>query len=159
MLDIQLSNEQTQHAVDEERLIAGVRTVLEGEGIRAATVSVAIVDDATIHRLNREFLHHDYATDVLSFVLEQNERQLEGEIVASADTAAAAAARAGWSVADELLLYVVHGTLHLVGYDDVGQESLAEMRDRERRYLAIFGIRPRHDDEFGVSAILAHRRE
>jgi probable rRNA maturation factor len=146
MIDIQFSNEQPYYSVDEQRLIAAVRAILEGERIQSATISLAIVDDPTIHRLNREYLNHDCPTDVLSFVLEQNESHLEGEVVVSADTAVTAAGRFGWSVADELLLYVVHGTLHLVGYDDLQQKPLAEMRVRERHYLASYGLVPRYDD-------------
>ena len=54
---------------------------------------------------------------------------------------------AGWSLADELLLYVIHGTLHLVGCDDGTDEQRAEMRQRERACLAQFGIEGRYDED------------
>ncbi|MEX2141345.1 MAG: rRNA maturation RNase YbeY [Pirellulales bacterium] len=145
MLHIAITNQQTQ-AVDEDRLRRAVRAILEEEGLRSATVSVAIVDDATIHRLNRVYLQHDIPTDVLSFVLDRTETSLDGEVIVSADTAAAKAARFGWTMADELLLYVIHGTLHLADYDDQEPQALAEMRARERHYLASFGLNPRYDD-------------
>ena len=66
-------------------------------------------------------------------------------MIASAETAAEVAAQFGWTVDDELLLYVVHGTLHLVGYDDSDSESLAEMRAQERRYLGRFGLAPQYE--------------
>ena len=83
-----------------------------------ARISVAVVDDATIAVLNRQFLRHEGPTDVLSFLLEQDEDGLEGEVVVSAETARRTAPRFGWSEGEELLLYVIHGTLHLAGYDD-----------------------------------------
>jgi probable rRNA maturation factor len=145
MYDIAIANEQALHAVDEDRLRAAVRKVLDDHGIRSASVSIAIVDDATIERLNQQYLKHTGPTDVLSFVLEASEGRLEGEIIASAETAAASAARFGWDVADELLLYVIHGALHLVGYDDANDESLAAMRKSERLYLSHFGLTPQYE--------------
>ena len=84
----------------------------------SARLSLAVVDDPTIHELNRRHLNHDWPTDVLSFVLEERDGHLEGEVILSADTAAAAATEVGWPAAAEQLLYVIHGMLHLVGYRD-----------------------------------------
>ncbi len=144
MIEVHLSDEQTSLAIDPERIQSVVERILQDAGIRQAEISLAIVDDPTIHRLNREFLAHDYPTDVLSFVLEREGDRLEGEVIASADTAIASAGRFGWQPADELLLYVIHGTLHLVGYDDLAPEPLAEMRQAERGYLSQFGLQPRY---------------
>jgi probable rRNA maturation factor len=122
-----------------------VRHVLEAEGWQDAEVSLAVVDDPTIHELNRRYLGHDYPTDVLSFLLsDDGARRLEGEVVVSADTAARSAEQFGWTAGDELLLYVIHGTLHLAGYDDQSPDDLARMRDRERTHLAAFGLQPRY---------------
>lgn len=143
---VAVNNSQERLPIDRRRLIAAVRAILAGEGLARGEVSVAVVDDPTIHRLNRQFLAHDYPTDVLSFVLEEAEepRSLEGEVIVSADTAIQTAAAFGWDPGDELLLYVIHGTLHLTGYDDLEPELQAEMRDRERHYLAKFGLTPRY---------------
>ena len=73
---------------------------------------------------------------MLSFVLERGEGFLDGEVVVSAETALRTAPRFGWSAAEELLLYVIHGTLHLAGYDDATPEQQAAMRGRETEYLA-----------------------
>ena len=67
---------------------------------------------------------------MLSFVLESSNGCLEGEVIVSADRAAAVAPKYGWSAADELLLYVIHGTLHLVGYDDVTPAKRAAMPEK-----------------------------
>jgi len=149
MIEIELSNQQDAYPADEPRLVEAARRILRDEGIRDAVVSIAIVDDATIHELNRRYLQHDYATDVLSFVLQRENTRLEGEVIISADTAEANGVRFGWSRDDELLLYVVHGTLHLVGYDDRSAEDQCLMRERERHYLGCFGLDARYDDASG----------
>lgn len=123
------------------RLAQAVRTVLSGEGIRLAEVSVAVVDDPTIHELNRRHLGHDWPTDALSFLLDPGP-PLEGEIVVSWDTAARAAAELDVAAGDELLLYVVHAALHLAGWEDSTPEERAAMRGREICFLRQLGCAP-----------------
>ncbi len=146
MLEIDLNNQQTRHAIDSDRLIEAGRRVLHGQGVRLGSLSIAVVEDATIHELNRRYLQHDYPTDVLSFLLEESPGQVVGEVVVSADTAAERCGEFGWTVHDELLLYVVHGVLHLVGFDDGTAAQRAAMRARERFYLSELGLSPRNDD-------------
>jgi probable rRNA maturation factor len=146
MIDVSIANEQSLVAVDEQRLREAVLRILTEEGFSRGAISLAIVDDAAIRPLNARYLGHDDATDVLSFVLEADQSSLEGEVVVSAETAVAVAARFGWEAEDELLLYVVHGTLHLAGYDDTSPERRAEMRLREQHHLAQFGLQPHYDD-------------
>jgi len=143
VIPIEVTNEQSRVPVDEERLRAAVSAVLtDAFALPPArgNISIAVVDDATIHELNRRFLAHDYPTDVLSFLLEEGGNLIEGEIIVSADTAATAAAKFGWSAENELLLYVIHGALHLVGYDDQSPADAALMRAQEARHLARFGL-------------------
>ncbi|NLF68435.1 MAG: rRNA maturation RNase YbeY [Candidatus Anammoximicrobium sp.] len=135
MLEIELANRQTRHPIDADRLVAAARLVLEQEGITQATLSIAVVGDRAIRQLNRRYLQHDYATDVISFLFGSGAGSLEGEIVVSADTAATQAPQYGLSPQDELLLYVLHGTLHLVGYDDTTPPARRKMQARQRRYL------------------------
>jgi probable rRNA maturation factor len=132
---------QVDAPCDEARVEAAVLAALAGSEYAEGSISVAIVDDATIHGLNRQFLEHDYETDVLSFVLEDSPPRLEGEIVLSRDTAQRCAVEAGWTADDELLLYVVHGALHLAGYDDHDAADNAKMRAREAAILDRLGIR------------------
>lgn len=140
MIEIEITNEQSRLPIDADRLRAAVEGVMLGQGVTRAVISVAVVDDPSIHTLNARYLQHDYPTDVLSFVLEEGGDFVEGEIIVSADTAETSAARYGWEPADELLLYVIHGALHLTGLDDHEPEDVAEMRRQEARYLAPFGL-------------------
>jgi len=135
MLEIEVANRQNRHPIDADRLVTAARLVLEAEGISRATLSIAVVSDRAIRQLNRRYLQHDYATDVISFLLDSGTGWLSGEIVVSADTAATQAPQYGLSPEDELLLYVIHGTLHLVGFDDTTSAARRKMRARQRRYL------------------------
>ncbi|QEG34293.1 rRNA maturation RNase YbeY [Bythopirellula goksoeyrii] len=135
-----VANEQSSLAIDEARLVTAVEAVLADSSYPTASISIAVVDDPTIHALNVEFLNHDYSTDVLSFVLEDSRGCLEGELIVSTDTAIREAAEAGWSSQDELLLYAVHGALHLVGYCDKQSNTQAEMLSAELKYLRRLGI-------------------
>jgi probable rRNA maturation factor len=145
--NIEVANEQQTQAIDEQRLKLGAQRVLEQSAIAAADISIAVVDDSRMHDLNRQYLEHDYPTDVLSFVLEfdADEQSLDGEVIVSADYAAREAARYGWTVNDELLLYVLHGCLHLVGHDDMTPAAKQAMREAEARLLGDFGLVHRYD--------------
>jgi probable rRNA maturation factor len=137
---VSLANQQSTHDVDVPRLVDAARRVLAGSRFTAATISLAVVDDPTIHDLNRQFLEHDWPTDVLSFVLDTANGRLNGEVILSADTAANIASEGKWPAADEQLLYVIHGMLHLIGMDDVAEAEAAKMRAAERYYLQECGV-------------------
>jgi probable rRNA maturation factor len=138
--ELSLANQQSAHAVDEPRLLAAARRVVQDSPYTSAAISLAVVDDPTIHALNCRFLGHDYPTDVLSFVLDQRDGHLEGEVIVSADTAAAAAVEWGWPAADEQLLYVIHGLLHLIGHRDKTPADAQRMRAAEEQHLRRSGV-------------------
>jgi probable rRNA maturation factor len=139
-LKVEIADEQDAHVVTYERLIAAVKQILSDAGYSNGEVSIAIVNDKAMHELNRQYLQHDYPTDVLSFVLEEDETRLIGQLIVSADYAAREAPTFGWTTDDELLLYTIHGALHLVGYDDLEPDLKAEMREQEVAYLSHFGL-------------------
>jgi probable rRNA maturation factor len=171
--EITISDQQSHLAVQPDRLREAIDRILAEEGVPTAEISLALVDDAAIRRVNREFLNHDYSTDVISFLLSQprdldrgdplgsdhpdspacteapaipvdrrSDGHLEGELVVSAETAIREAPTHGWAPEDELLLYVVHGLLHLCGYDDLTDAARPIMRRRERQVLAYWRLTP-----------------
>ena len=144
-ITVEVANEQSLVDLDEQRLRDAVTMILEDAEVRSGTISVAVVDDATIARLHDEYLGDGDPTDVMSFLLERDEDRIEGQVVASAETAVAAADGYGWPAGHELLLYVIHGTLHLVGYGDATPEEKAEMRRQEEFYLARVGVQGRSE--------------
>jgi probable rRNA maturation factor len=141
VITVDIANNQNGLPLDEDLLRQAVRIVLEGAGVEEARISLAVVDDPIIARLNERFLDHAGPTDVLSFVLEQGPNILEGEVVISAETAKRVAPDYKCSAEEELLLYVIHGTLHLVGYDDATAAQRNRMRRRERAVMKELDLR------------------
>lgn len=135
MIQIAIANKQQCLKIDRRLIRRAVRQVLQDHGIAEALISVAVVDDATIAGLHGRYLGDPEPTDVLSFLLEQSPGRLEGEVIVSAQTAAAVAPRYRSRPDVELLRYVIHGTLHLVGHDDATKAERLRMRARERHYL------------------------
>lgn len=98
-------------------------------------LSLVFVDDAKIQKINREFLDHDWPTDVIAFDLGDEGPGPSGEIYVSVDTARREAKERGIEPAAEMLFYCVHGTLHLLGYDDHDVASRRRMHRRQREIL------------------------
>lgn len=158
--EVEIDDSQKVLKVDHRRLVDVVRSVLAAEKCVSATISIAIVDNETIHDLNVRYLQHDYPTDVLSFLLEEEldvdslpipkgaprgcGKRIEGEIVLSSEMAKQMATKYRWRPLDEVTLYVVHGLLHLCGYDDMTQKKQALMQQREREVLADWGLSPHY---------------
>jgi len=141
MIKISIACPQEAVVIDRARLKHTVRTVLEGEEVTDAIISLAVVDNPTIHVLNKRYLDHDEPTDVLSFPLtDPGDKKLQGELVLGAEVARDQAAQRGHDVLAELDLYVIHGLLHLCGYDDKTPKKATVMRQQERRYLAALGL-------------------
>ncbi len=139
-IEIEISDTQGHLRVVPDDLAALARSVLAAEGRRHASISIALVDQAAIHAINREHLGHDWPTDVISFDLsEPGDPVLAGELVVSAEMAAITAANLGVEPGDELALYVVHGILHICGYDDMNEADVAAMRRREDELLRAVG--------------------
>lgn len=141
MISISIKNQQELVEPDFAALKAAATLVLEGEGVSSGKVTVALFDDATIHALNKRHLNHDEPTDVLCFAYsEPKARKVEADIAVGAGVAKAAAEERGHDVQAELCLYVIHGCLHLRGYEDKTDEGAAEMRRKEGIYLKKLGL-------------------
>ncbi|MDR3181673.1 MAG: rRNA maturation RNase YbeY [Planctomycetaceae bacterium] len=143
---IEVLNEQDILEADTVRIRAVCEKILEDFHIRSGHLNVVLVDSDTIHRYNADFLQHDYPTDVISFPMEyrQSDGHLEGEVLACSEVAQDRAKEFGWKPHEELLLYVVHGLLHLVGFDDKTEELQETMRQKEREYLSFAGVEMPH---------------
>lgn len=151
MYEIEVANQQQCLTIDEQIVRDIVRQTLEAEQVAAASISVAIVSNAKIHELNRQYLDHDYETDVLSFLLEESfddvrldvprgsGRSIDGEVIVSAEMAIEMADQYSWDAQHELALYLVHGLLHLCGYDDLTVDELPIMRAREYDIFQLLG--------------------
>jgi probable rRNA maturation factor len=141
MIKVKIANQQEIVPIDFARFREIAQAVLAGEQAGEAKVTLAFVDNPTIHRLNKQFLNHDEPTDVLSFPMSSpSARVLEGEIVVGVEVASAQATERGHDVATEMALYVIHGLLHLCGHDDHEPADIRRMRECERKYLKQLGL-------------------
>ncbi len=117
-----------------------VRLTLSSEkAVPPGPISVIFVDRAQMKQLNKRFLGHDYDTDVIAFNYDEFPKGALapfGDIFISSDQARLQAKRLGHSVLTEVLTLVIHGTLHLLGYDDSTPRQKAHMFSRQDRLLA-----------------------
>ncbi|TWU04610.1 rRNA maturation RNase YbeY [Stieleria varia] len=143
---------------DDQRIKTAVQVAAASRGFTKGDIGVRLTSDATIREINAQFLQHDYATDVISFGYEAESEYLSGELVVSVDTAARVSATMGqstiasdgadWPPDAELILYIVHGVLHITGMDDQDPESRSEMRRSELSVLTQLGLN--HVARFGA---------
>lgn len=113
--------------------------LLESVGRFDAEISVVLVDDARIQELNRVWRHLDCPTDVLSWPQEHDplpgSLDILGDVVISEETAGRQAAARNWTLEEEIALLLVHGVLHLLGYEDETEAGAQEMRVQEATLL------------------------
>ena len=143
-MNVFVANEQSL-SVDEIRLSAVASHTLETEDVdEEAELSVLLVTPDHIRRLNKRFAGDAYATDVLAFpMMEKDEAELLlGDVVICPSVAERNATKLGHSLQQELDTLVVHGTLHLLGYDHQGQQDKAVMDKKQQEVLDTFGSQP-----------------
>ena len=129
--------------MDRKRLIRAAEKSLQVEQFgKSAEISIVLVDDERMQELNREYRKADRPTDVLAFSQLEGEpakapedRVALGDVVVSIDTAERQAAEQRHALENELDLLIIHGVLHLLGYDDETEADAAEMRRHEKRIL------------------------
>lgn len=149
-LRVEIADVQTQRPLTDEMQEALQRLLADAAGDEGVDgeVSLSFVDDAEIHRLNRDFREVDRPTDVLSFALEEDDafphfpgedRQL-GDIVISVPRALEQAEAYGHSFERELGFLAVHGWLHLIGYDHQTDEEARAMFDKQEAVLTRHGL-------------------
>jgi len=163
LCEIDICVEWNSDEIEAESIRAALRHALTVEGVASAVLSVTVVDNTTIHAINRDHLQHDFPTDVISFGLDwmhsekdgpgfeptsrSSGASIEGEIVIGGEYAFEAAQMANWSLQNELTLYAVHGMLHICGYDDLSPHEKQMMRSREKSILSGLGLTPEYPDD------------
>ena len=139
--DISFAEGAALPGATESTLAAAVQATLAAEGAAAAIVSVHLGDDALLHDLNRTYRGVDRPTDVLSFTLgAPGDEPCLGDVVISLSRAGAQALAYGHSELREVCYLAVHGTLHLLGYDDADAAGEAAMAARAEAVLAGLGV-------------------
>ena len=115
---------------------AWIRKVAATHGRKVGEIGYMFVDDERILEVNREYLGHDYYTDIITFDYDEGE-VINGDLVISVDTVRTNAAKYGKSYAEELHRVIIHGVLHLCGINDKGPGEREIMEAEEDKALAL----------------------
>lgn len=152
--DIQLRQDARAYRVSASQIRKIAAGILKALGWKKASLSLWLVSDRKIRVINREFLKHDYATDVISFGQLKGKKIKSGEgdvpflgdLVISLDTTARQAKAYGNDFFYELCFYICHGILHIMGHDDKTQAQAKRMNDKQAAVLKKLGIKKtRHE--------------
>ncbi|OHB67063.1 MAG: rRNA maturation RNase YbeY [Planctomycetes bacterium RBG_13_60_9] len=139
MITVQITRHFESIPADISRLKKLVRAVCKRFAIAQATVSIGVVDDAEISTLNKRFLDHEGTTDCLSFDLSEEAGPRVYDLIVNGELAVREATRRGHSAEAELALYITHGLLHNLGFDDAIAEQAREMHRTEDEILQHLG--------------------
>jgi probable rRNA maturation factor len=142
-IEVFVANEQSDVSIEERRLISLMRLAALEEGVDPrAEVTVLLVERSAMASLKEKWLGEPGATDVLAFPMDEqvpdDEPYIIGDIVVCPDVAREQATASGDKVTEEVDLLLVHGFLHLLGYDHVRPQDARSMRHRERKILGEF---------------------
>ena len=114
-----------------------VREISVKEEKKIYSLNLIFCDDKFIREYNKEYLGHDYSTDIITFHDENEKGETEGELLMSAETISENALRFKTGKEEELKRVVIHGVLHLCGYKDKTSRQKVLMRKKENEYLKI----------------------
>lgn len=117
---------------------AFVETIFKKEKKKLAHINYVFCSDAYLLNINRDFLSHDYYTDIITFGLSEPGEPVEAEIYISVDRVKDNAVQLGVSFKEEMLRVIFHGALHLCGYKDKKKSDITLMREKENHYLSTY---------------------
>lgn len=123
--------------IDVRKVSAWIEAVAAAHDRTSGNLNYLFCDDEHILSVNREFLQHDYYTDIITFDYSRGSR-IEGDMVISLDTVRSNAEQVGEPYARELLRVIIHGVLHLCGINDKGPGEREIMERNENEALALY---------------------
>lgn len=112
-----------------------VKSVIQAEGYKLGTVNYIFCSDPYLLKVNQDYLNHDYYTDIITFNMSDIEDTLSADIFISIDRVRQNAVELGQPFDNELYRVIIHGILHLVGYDDKTEKAKKIMRNTENQYI------------------------
>jgi metalloprotein, YbeY/UPF0054 family len=121
------------------KIKAWLKDVAAEEGYQVGTLNYVFCNDEYILETNRQYLQHDYYTDIITFDSTEKNR-ISGDLVISVDTVKSNAEMLGIEENQELCRVIVHGVLHLCGYKDKSDDEAINMREKENYYLSKFNV-------------------
>jgi probable rRNA maturation factor len=139
-MEVLIENRQNRHRLSKQKIQKTAASILNGLGYPDAQLSILVVDDTQMAEINRAYLNHAGPTNVISFPIQEGQfshisPDLLGDVVISADTADREAVEAGMQMSERFNQLLVHGILHLIGYDHVNSEQEAAVMERKSNQL------------------------
>lgn len=143
-MKIQIENQQKRIKIDRRRIRGRVNALLKLLDCANMEISITFVDDAAMQQMNKQYLDKDRPTNVLSFPLQEGEfsdinPEILGDIVISVDTANRDAAKGNLSFDEEILFLIIHGLLHLIGYNHENTPT-ADVRKMKKKEKELFSL-------------------
>ncbi|NQW30742.1 MAG: rRNA maturation RNase YbeY [Ignavibacteria bacterium] len=135
-IEITITNASGLHYRGKPQIEAAVSRTFKSQKINTARVDIVFLTDAEMKRLNNQYLQHNYTTDVLTFPLDSE--PLHGEVYISLSVAKQQSEEYGVTLQNELCRLCVHGTLHLLGFDDATPAGRQRMTDLENRFIGAY---------------------
>ncbi|HMK04956.1 MAG TPA: rRNA maturation RNase YbeY [Ferruginibacter sp.] len=123
---------------ERKKLKRFIEGIFKKEKTSLSSLSYIFCSDEYLLKINKEFLKHDYYTDIITFNLSLAKDKVEGEIYVSYDRVKDNARREAVSFQEELHRVIFHGALHLCGYKDKSKSQIAAMRNKEAEYLKAY---------------------
>lgn len=133
MISVTLIKDNTKSVFSKSAVERIVRFVCQREKIRRAELSIVLVNDTTIRKINKEFLKHNFVTDVITFPLEQDE--VNAEIYINNQQVKRQAREHLVTQKNEMTRLIVHGVLHAIGYADTSRVTRKKMESIQERYV------------------------
>ena len=129
---------ETRGFINENNLLKTTQ-VIDNEGFKKGELTVVFCSDPYLLNLNKQHLNHDYYTDIITFSYVEGD-VISGDLFISIDRVSENAGQEGVSQSNELSRVLIHGLLHLCGYNDKEEEEIKVIRKKEKQYLSMIGF-------------------
>lgn len=138
MASIKLFTDQTTFKYNNKRkLYSWLKNVIDIENKRLGELNIILTNDVVILEINKEHLNHNYYTDIITFNYNEGD-VLKGELYISVETVNTNSIKFKTDFTEELHRVIVHGVLHLIGYNDKTKEQKIKMREKEQEKLLLW---------------------
>ena len=135
---INFFSEEIDFELKEPKLITNwINKVITGEGFKLVCINYIFCSDSYLSKINRKYLKHNSFTDIISFDQSSGADEIEGDIFISIDRVKNNATGLTIAFNKELALVIIHGVLHLIGYNDKNPTEIEEMRKKEEACLSL----------------------
>lgn len=140
-MKINIYNSQKSIKISKRSIQKQIKAVLQSENVNCDELSLYLIDEKSIKKLHKDFFNDDTSTDCISFPIDSPEEfhnySILGEVFVCPEVAIRYSKEHDISSYDETTLYIIHGLLHLLGYDDISEKDKTTMRKKEKKCMSV----------------------